>query len=223
MQMHMPSCAWRALVAGLVVACLAQACSLPSDLDGGGRDWIQSASTEQLVAALDSPGAIESGEFGSIVAELGTRTESADLAAPALARALALPTRDSYSAGQALLAMGAVAKPAISELEINLSHDRAEVRMFSALVLGVIGPGAGCAVPLLGQLLWDDDQYVRSAAAAALESIAEEDLVEPQDELNLSSPDSVTADLPQGHMTGKARRWWLDTGQRGPWPPCATP
>ena len=128
---------------------------------------------------------LESENFGLIVRELSTRSESPDVASVALARALTYPRRDSSSAGKALLRMGNRARAATAELVSALKHNRPDVRRYAALVLGVIGGDAQCAIPELAMLLWDRDQYVRSAAAAAMESIITVDLVEPQDEISL--------------------------------------
>jgi hypothetical protein len=210
------------LLAYVAAVLVAHGCSQSGVPTRDSTSWITGATTEELTAALESSDAAQSEEFSAIVRELGTRVESADLVAPALARVLAYPRRDSYAAGRALLAMGNSARTATGELASTLGHDRADVRMFSALVLGVIGPDARCAVAQLASLLWDEDQYVRSAAAAAMESILGEDLVQPQDEISASHPESVAADSPEGFVSGTARRWWLEIGHMESWLPCAS-
>jgi hypothetical protein len=183
-------------------------------------------SIEQLIAILEAsdpqlpnydPSSEEFAAFGLATTELAKLGPSAAPAAPALARALRYPRRDSYMAGKALVAMGPAAEPAIPELVQALEDARSDVRLFAAFVLGTIGESAKCAVPELTQRLWDTHAWVRTAAAGALDAITGIDLVIEAYELKPSHPGSVAGDEPEGSITGKARSWWMDEGQYLDW------
>jgi chromosome segregation ATPase len=73
-------------------------------------------------------------------------------------------------AGLALLEAGAVAVPSLIEL---LSDPRAEIRRWSAMLLGDMGRDAEPAVEALQEALADSNETVRSAARKALNQIAD--------------------------------------------------
>jgi TolA-binding protein len=73
-------------------------------------------------------------------------------------------------AGLALLEAGAVAVPSLIEL---LTDRRAEIRRWSATLLGDMGRDAESAVEALQEALADPDATVRSAARKALDQIAD--------------------------------------------------
>jgi HEAT repeat protein len=71
----------------------------------------------------------------------------------------------------------------------------------------------------LAVFLWDKDAFVRSATAGALTEITQIELVE--DDIYKLDPEavgSVAADDPEGHISGTARDWWLNTGKKITWP-----
>jgi len=187
--------------------------SKASTADLGGD--LSKASTADLVRLLEN----EKGgdNFLEIISEFTRRGSSASEAAPALARALAYNRRDSIIACRPLVAMGWAAHSAIPVLFENLSNERADVRLGSAFVLGTIGSASKCAVPKLGSLLWDSDSGVRSAAAAALQSITGAELVDPGYELDPTIPGSVFLDEPVGKVSANARSWWSATGKNTNW------
>ncbi|MFQ6102578.1 MAG: HEAT repeat domain-containing protein [Anaerolineae bacterium] len=178
---------------------------------------------EQLIAILEAsdPEAPnydpESDEFWFATSELVKLGPEAAPAAPALARALRYPRRDSYMAGKALVAIGPAAEVAIPELVEALKNDRPIVRRYAAFVLGIIGESSKCAVPEIAELLWDSDGWVRSAAAGALDAITGIDLVDETLELDPSHPGGIFADEPEGTITGEARTWWIEKGQYLDW------
>lgn len=99
-----------------------------------------------------------------------------------------------------------------------MGNQREEVRLDSAFVLGIIGESSQCAVPDLASLLWDQDPGVRSASAAAIQAITGDTLVESTHELDPHLPGGIFLDEPEGSISGKAREWWLQTGQNRSWP-----
>jgi HEAT repeat protein len=175
-------------------------------------------SLEQLIAIVEEPNSTVSTLWFALRELEGMGPEAAP-AAPALARALRHPRRDYYGAGWVLIKMGPAAESAVPELVVGLEHSSAGVRRHAAFVLGTIGESARCAVPKIARLLRDPDSGVRTAAAGALELIAGVDLVEKWAELDPSpsNPGPVSADEPVGHISGRARPWWLKEGQFIDW------
>lgn len=178
-------------------------------------------SLERLIAILEAsdpalPG-WEHTDFAFATSELARMGPAAAPAAPALARALQYPRRDSYEAGKALVAIGPAGAPAVPELVKALRNDRPEVRSIAAYVLGIIGEQARCAVPEIAPLLWDSDMFARGAAAEALDAITGRDLVEWIYKIDPSRPMSISGDKPDGSITGKARTWWTEEGQYLDW------
>ncbi len=190
-------------------------------------------SIEQLIAILEAgdpnspnykPGSEEFAAFGFAIAELAKLGPAAAPAAPALARALQYPRRDSYMACKALIAIGPAAAPAIPELlkALKNKNDYPLVRQCAALVLGIIGEPAKCVVPEIAPLLWDSKHSVRVTAAMALDAITGKDLV---DQIYKIDPSHVriVGDPPLGedfddsHIISKARAWWIEEGQHLDW------
>jgi len=184
----------------------------------GPQKSLSKASTDELIRLLEDT-KDSSGLFPDIIMELTARGPTAYEAAPTLARALAYDRRDSTIASRALIAMGPTAKSAIPFLIVNLRDQRADVRRYSVFVLGTMGNPSHCAIPQLAPLLWDQDPGVRSAAAASIQAITGHDLVESTQELDPTLPGSVFLDEPEGNISGKARAWWLQTGQALNWHP----
>lgn len=153
-----------------------------------------------------------------VLDELGKRGASASEAAPMLARMIAFDGAASVTASKPLVAMGPSAKSAIPYLFQNLNNSRADVKLYSIFVLGIIGPTASCSIPQIATFLWDENAYVRSATAGALTEITQIELVE--DDFCKLDPEgigSVCADEPEGHITNTARVWWLNIGQSELW------
>jgi hypothetical protein len=184
-------------------------------------DTLSEKTTDELIQMLDRAGNANDPyfhDFGEITKELGRRGETASQAAPALAKAIAYRRRDSGQAGKALIPMKQSAANAIPTLLQNLSNERANVRLYSIFSLGFIGKPAECSVPNLGGMLWDKDHAVRSAAAAAIESITSIDLVWEEEQLDPELYGGVFLDEPEGALTEKARVWWQEIGQDIKWP-----
>jgi HEAT repeat protein len=70
---------------------------------------------------------------------------------------------------QVIARCGMMAVPLLIDL---LPDERVEVRRWSAVTLGAIGPDASQAIPVLQELLADPDAAVRMHAQQALRSIA---------------------------------------------------
>jgi len=168
-----------------------------------------------------SPDSQESAAFGDTIQSLLEMGPDAAAAAPSLAAALAFPRRDSYFAARPLVSLRELAANALPILVENLNNDREEVRRNSVYVLGTIGPTASCATEDVAELLWDPDPFVRTAAAAALEAITGNDLVDSSLELSVdpARAGSVFADDPEGTNSSSAREWWLADGQFLQWSP----
>ena len=187
-------------------------------------------SVDELIALIEasnpsspgySPDTDEFTDFNNAIQALLDMGPDAAPAAPALAAALAFPRRDSYFAAWPLVGLQDLAGNSLPILIDNLHNDRAEVRRNSAYVLGTIGPTASCATEDLAALLWDPDPFVRTAASAALEGIAGNDLVDASFELRMdpATAGSVFADDPEGSVASKARDWWLADGRTVQWSP----
>jgi len=187
-------------------------------LVGNQKDNLSKAPTAELIHLLEDEHEGGDNLFPEIIAELTARGSSASEAAPALARALAYNRRDSITASRPLVAMGPAAQLAIPILLVNLSNERADVRLGSAFVLGTIGKTSQCAIPQLAPLLWDQDSRVRSATAAALQTISGVELVDKIYELDPTVPGSVFLDEPDGTVSANAKAWWLATGKNIKWP-----
>ena len=182
---------------------------------------ISEKSTTELIKILERAGDTNDPAgvaFWDVIKELEKRGQSASDAAPALAKAITYPRRDSGMAGIALISMGESAKSAIPILAKNLDHERADVRENSSFILGNIGNLAECSVPKLGNLLWDKDPAVRSTAATAIEAITNIDLIEDDyHEIDPKGYGSAVLDEPEGTITQYARTWWVESGQFMKW------
>ena len=88
------------------------------------------------------------------------------------------------------------------------------------VLLSSTGDRATCAVGNIGPLLWHSDAKVRAAAAFALEKITEQELVASPYEIEITPSfvaDSISADEPEGRITGTARQWWNEQGSKVEW------
>jgi hypothetical protein len=183
-------------------------------------DSMHDKSTEELTQILEQANDVNNPAFNlflDVVEELKKRGQSASEAAPTLAKAIAYNRRDSGAAGKALIPMGQSATSAIPILVQNLDNERENVRLYSTLNLGFIGNPAKCSIPKLGNLLWDKDPGVRSAAAATIEAITSVDLVLSDEEIDPELYASISLDIPDGLVTEKARTWWQETGKNMEW------
>ena len=112
---------------------------------------------------------------------------------------------------------GQSATSAIAILVQNLDNKREDVRLYSILNLGFIGTPAKCSIPKLGNLLWEKDPGIRSAAAATIEAITNVDLVWSDEEIDPEPYGSINLDYPEGSVTEKARTWRQETGKNMEW------
>ena len=164
-------------------------------------------------------------EFPEAVKQLSTMKNAID-AAGDLAGAINFPRQDSYLAAQALITLGTdITSTTIVTLFSNLDssyvpNQKPETLIYSIILLSNTGSRASCAVGNIGPLLWHSDSKVRSAAAFALEKITEQDLVASQYEIVITPSflaNSISADVPEGSITGTARQWWNEQGSKVKW------
>ena len=164
-------------------------------------------------------------EFPEAVKQLSTMSNAID-AAGDLAGAINFPRQDSYLAAQALITLGTdITSTTIVTLFSNLDssyhpNQKSEALIYSIILLSSTGSRASCAVGNIGPLLWHSDSKVRSAAAFALEKITEQDLIASQYEIEITPSfmaNSMSADEPEGSITGTARQWWNEQGSKEKW------
>jgi hypothetical protein len=161
--------------------------------------------------------------FPQAVQQLAGMGPGAVDAADDLAVAIRYPRPNSYLAAQALLALGPDITSTLLPLLIdNLHHPKPDVRIYSVILIGIVGKNASCAVGNIGPLLWDPDPSVRTAAALALDKSLEKKLLDAQYEIAISPAflaESVPADSPAGSIVGTAQKWWTEQGSRVNWHP----
>ncbi len=172
---------------------------------------------EELIKKISSDDPKDIQFYSLTIDELKKRGATASEAAPALARAIERPFRNSVIASEALFAMGEDAILSLPILLDNLSNERAEVRSYSIMVIGRIGEHAFCSIPTIAPYLWDADAEVRGVTASAIATITGINLVD-EDDLIDSSNDGIVVDVPEGVISGKARNWWTETGSSMSWP-----
>ncbi len=161
-------------------------------------------------------------EFPEAIKQLSTMDNTND-AAGDLALAITYPRQDSYLAAQALISLG----PDITSITIvtlfdnldssNLHNLKPDAIIYSVILLSSTGNRASCAVGNIGPLLWNADSRVRSAAAFALERITGQAFVANQYEFEITPSfmaNSISADEPEGSITGIARQWWTEQGSK---------
>lgn len=162
-------------------------------------------------------------EFPNVVKQVSDMGANAIDAADDLAVAIRFPRQDSYLAAQALLKLGPdITATTVTLLIDNLRGEKSEARIYSLILLDSVGNRASCAVGNIVPLLWDSDPYVRSATALALEKVTEKDLVERDYEVSITPlflADSISADIPEGKVVEKARKWWNEQGSKVNWHP----
>jgi HEAT repeat protein len=74
-------------------------------------------------------------------------------------------------AAYALSCFGAAAEPALDPLITQLDDPHPLPRTYAVVALGAIGPAAAAALPRLGELQWDRNGRISSAAREALKEI----------------------------------------------------
>ena len=167
-------------------------------------------------------------EFSEAVQQLSAMGPEALDAAGDMAGAISYPRQDSYLAAQALLTLGPeITSTTIVTLFDTLDPGTAQNRspaalIYSMIVLSSTGNKASCAVGNIGPLLWHSDARVRSAAAIALEKIAQQDLVASQFEIEITPlflAESISEDVPEGRIVDPARQWWNTVGSKKNWHP----
>jgi hypothetical protein len=164
-------------------------------------------------------------EFPEVVKQLTTMSNAVD-AAGDLAIAITYPRQDSYLAAQTLISLGSdITSTTIvtlfGYLDTSYLHNlKPDAIIYSVILLSSTGNRASCAVGNIGPLLWHPDSKVRSAAAFALERITEQDLIANQYEVEVTPSfmaNSISADEPEGSITGTARQWWNEQGSKVKW------
>jgi hypothetical protein len=169
-----------------------------------------------------APGSQEFAAFPQALQLLSDLGPGAIDAASLMAKAISFPRRDAYLAAEALLWLDPqITATAIPILLDNLHSPRADVRLYSVLVLASLGELASCAVADIAPLLWDPDPLVRSAAAVALDLITDEDLVRQSYRIIPLELDDLPfpGDQPEGEVTDPARAWWEESGSGFNWHP----
>jgi len=100
---------------------------------------------------------------------LGRFGSAAEVAVPSLVHALSDPWSSvRWGAVEALGRIGARAVPALIQA---LSHDDSHVRWCAVVKLGELGPEASAALPLLEEIIGQDDLEMRRAAKRAVRRI----------------------------------------------------
>jgi hypothetical protein len=184
---------------------------------------------ERIIWASDpklpqyDPGAAAYAAFPEAVRQIAAMGMEGIDAADDLAVAITFPRADSYLAAQAIIALGPEITLTLLPILIdNLQNQKAEVRVYSVILLGFSGERGSCAAGNTEPLLWDPDPQVRTATALALEKIIGEELVPVEDDIAITLAflaDSIPADTPVGKIAGTARLWWSEQGSKVNWHP----
>ena len=163
--------------------------------------------------------------FPEAIEQLPAMADAID-AAGDLAIAITYPRQDSHLAAQLLLTLGAdITSTTIvtlfGDLDPSVIAGQKPTAIIDALILlSSTGSRATCAVGNIGPLLWQPDPKVRSEAAFALEKITGKDLLAGQYEFEITpsfTAASISADEPQGSISGAARQWWEQKGAKVKW------
>jgi uncharacterized membrane protein YqaE (UPF0057 family) len=160
--------------------------------------------------------------FPQTLKQLAALNSSSNNAASMIAYAMGFPRPDSILAADALITLGPDwAVTDMVTLIPYLTNPRAELRLYSLIVLSITGHNGSCSLGQVGPLLRDPDPYVRTAAALAIQGITGEKLVPSTFVVtpDLLSPTPVAADSPEGSIVGAARTWWDAEGSKTPWHP----
>jgi hypothetical protein len=97
-----------------------------------------------------------------------------------------------------------------------LEYDNPDIRVRAINALAGMGSAGNCAVPLIASHLWDSTGFVRTGAAAALDHMAQVDLVESSTKYK-PLQNGFSYDEPEGWLSRKAREWWMSEGQYQNW------
>ncbi len=189
-------------------------------------------SVQDLVAIIEvsdpqsrtyDPHAIPYNQFQDAIRQLAQIGSSSEIDIPSmLAYSINFAHPDPFPEAQDLIALGPQnAATTLANLFGETQSPRSDVRLAVTLVMGVIGPEASCTVGQIGPLLNDPDPQVRSAAAWAVNRITKQDLAGTMGEISTNPLiiSSVPADLPEGSLTGAARKWWTSQGSKVNWHP----
>jgi hypothetical protein len=188
-------------------------------------------SVDELIAIIEvsdpasptyDPGSAAYAQFPEALKKLAALDASSNNAASMIAYAMGFPRPDSVLAAQAIISLGRdTAGTDFPALIGYLTNKRADIRLYSLIVLSITGHNGSCSLGQVGPLLRDPDPYVRTAAALAIQGITGVVLI-PNDFMitpdNLS-PTPVAADTPEGKITDAARTWWDEQGSQVNWHP----
>jgi hypothetical protein len=175
------------------------------------------------VSPTYDPGSAEYAQFPEVLKELAALNSKSNNVASMLGYAMGFTRPDSILAARALISLGP--DTAGTDLPIligYLTNPRADIRMYSAIVLSITGKGGSCSLGNIGPLLWDPDPYVRTSAALAIQGITGKVLVAEAYAINpdaLDLNDPLAADTPEGKIADNARNWWTGTGSKINWHP----
>lgn len=97
-----------------------------------------------------------------------------------------------------------------------LEYDDPHIRVRAIHALAGMGNAGNCAVPRIAAHLWDSMGFVRTGAAAALDHMAQADLVDSYAKYE-PLQNGFSYDEPEGRISGKARAWWMSGGQHRNW------
>jgi hypothetical protein len=168
------------------------------------------------------PSSASYSKFPEALMQLAAVNASSNNAASMLAYAMGFPRRDSILAAAALISLGPDwAATDLPTLIDYLKNQRADIRLYSLIVLSITGHNGSCSVGNIGPLLRDPDPYVRTASALAIQGITGQELVPKIHAITPDhlSPNPVAADIPEGSIVGAARTWWDAEGSKTPWHP----
>jgi hypothetical protein len=160
--------------------------------------------------------------FPQVLKDLAAINASTNDAASMIGYAMGFPRPDSILAADALISLGPDwAVNDMVGLIPYLTNPRADIRLYSLIVLSITGHNGSCSVGNIGPLLRDPDPYVRTAAALAIQGITGQELVSKVYAITPEhlSPNPVAADTPEGSIAGTARTWWDEEGSKTSWHP----
>jgi hypothetical protein len=160
--------------------------------------------------------------FPQTLKQLAAVNSSSNNAASMIAYAMGFPRTDSVLAAEAIISLGP--NWAVNDMVTlipYLTNPRADIRLYSLIVLSITGHNGSCSVGNIGPLLRDPDPYVRTAAALAIQGITGQELVSKVYAITPEhlSPNPVAADTPEGSIAGTARTWWDAEGSKTSWHP----
>ena len=218
------------LAALVLVACAPAVTAVPTRTAGPTYTWTIDQIRDIIYASNPEspqydPQSTAYASFPEAIEQLPARADAVD-AAGDLAIAITYPRPDSHLAAQVLLSLGAdITSTTIVTLfgdldPGGLAGQKPDAIIDALILLSSTGSRATCAVGNIGPLLWQPDARVRSAAAFALEKITGKDLLADRYEFEITpafTADSISADEPEGSLSGTARQWWEQKGAKVKW------